>query len=99
MGKTMVTLTGTPVAPGLAVGPLARLAATAQVARPCGSPAEARDAFAAAIGAAQEELAVLLARTGNADEVGIVAFHIALLEDQKLTNPAHAAIYAGNAAD
>jgi len=99
MGKTMVTLTGTPVAPGLAVGPLARLAATAQVARPRGSRAEERDALAAAIGAAQEELAVLVARTGNADEEGIVAFQIALLEDEELTNPAYAAIDAGEAAD
>ena len=95
----MVMLTGTPVAPGLAVGPLVRLAAVTQVARSRGSRAEERDALAAAIVASQEELAALIAMTGNADEEGIVAFQIALLEDEELTNPAYAAIDAGDAAD
>ena len=95
----MVTLTGTPVAPGLAVGPLARLAAAAKVARPRGSRGEERDAMVAAIAAAQEELAALAAMTGNADEEGIVGFQIALLEDEELTNPAYAAIDVGDAAD
>lgn len=95
----MVLLTGTPVAPGLAVGPLVRLAGVTQVARSRGSLAEERDALAVAIAAAQEELVALVARTGNADEEGIVAFQIALLEDEELTNPAYAAIDAGEAAD
>lgn len=95
----MVRLTGTPVAPGLAFGPLVRLAAAAQVARSRGSRAEERDALGAAIAAAQEDLAGLIAKTGNADEEGIVAFQIALLEDEELTNPAYAAIEAGEAAD
>lgn len=95
----MVTLTGTPVAPGLAVGPLVRLAAAARAARPRGTLAQERDALVAAIAAAQKELAALVANTGNADEEGIVAFQIALLEDEELTYPAYAAIEAGEAAD
>ena len=95
----MVRLTGTPVAPGLAIGPLVRLAAVTPAARSRGSHDEERDALASAIAAAQEELSALVARAGNADEEGIVAFQIALLEDEELTNPAYAAIDAGEAAD
>ncbi len=95
----MVRLTGTPVAPGLAIGPLVRLAGFSQMARARGSHAQERNALAAAIAAAREELLALLARTGNADEEGIIAFQVALLEDQELTDPAYALIDAGEAAD
>jgi len=99
MGTTMVMLTGTPVAPGLAVGPLVRLAGVTHAARIRASRGKERDALVAAIAAAREDLIALLARTGNADEEGIVAFQIALLEDEELTIPAYAAIDAGEAAD
>src|SRR5258706_2582948 len=99
MGTTMVMLTGTPVAPGLAVGPLVRLAGVTHAARIRASRGKERDALVAAIAAAREDLIALLARTGNADEEGIVALQIALLEDQELTIPAYAAIEAGEAAD
>jgi len=95
----MVLLKGTPVAPGLAVGPLVCLAGVVQVARARGSRGDERDALAAAIGAAREELAAIAARAGNADEEGIVAFQIELLEDAELAGPAYAAIDAGEAAD
>lgn len=99
MTKQMVMLTGTPVAPGLAVGPLVRLGMTAQGPRARGTGAEEKDALAAAIAGAQEDLAALAAATQTADEQGIVAFQVALLEDEELTNPAYAAIAAGAAAD
>src|SRR4029453_9330359 len=78
---------------------LVRLAGHAQVTRARGSREEERDALAAALAAAQDDLTALLARTGSADEEGIVAFQIALLDDEELTNPAYAAVEAGETAD
>jgi phosphotransferase system enzyme I (PtsI) len=99
MGMAMVRLTGTPVAPGLAFGPLVRLGGTTQVTRARGSRDEEREALAAALAAAQDDLARILAGAASADEEGIIAFQIALLEDEELTYPAHTAIEAGETAD
>ena len=99
MTAEMVRLRGTPVAPGLAFGPLVRLGGTMHVARAHTSRDDERDALVAALAAAQDDLARILAAATNTDEQGIVAFQIALLEDEELTNPAHAAIQAGETAD
>ncbi|WP_051340168.1 phosphoenolpyruvate--protein phosphotransferase [Azospirillum halopraeferens] len=93
---------GRPAAPGLASGPLRRLdeGDGATSARDAGPPereaADLRDAMAAAAA----DLADLTAAAGDdADAEGMLAFQLALLEDEALSEPAFAAIAAGAPAD
>ena len=95
----MIRLAGTPAAPGLARGPVFRLGSVERAVRSVGSPQSEREAIAAAIAFAQQELAVLVERAGDEEAAGILAFQLALLEDDEITDPTHTRIDAGEPAD
>jgi len=95
----MLQLKGTPAAPGLAAGPLVRIAASQRPTRRRGAPAEEHGSLRAAIGVAREHLLSLADKAGSATEEGIVAFQLALLEDEELTHAAFEAIAAGESAE
>ena len=89
-----VELRGRPGAPGLATGPLFRLAGRAAKRAPTGDPTtEARD-LEAAVAAAIADLG-RLAATVEAEAADMLAFQIAMLEDEALTAPAREGIDAG----
>jgi phosphoenolpyruvate-protein phosphotransferase (PTS system enzyme I) len=93
-----VRLTGRPASPGLAAGPVAVLAATAATRHPTGDPAAEAAALSAAIATAVRDLEALRA-TADADAADMLEFQIAMLEDEALAAPAHAAIATGIPAD
>jgi len=95
----MLTLTGMPAAPGFASGRVLRLSASDRAVRKVGSPAQEEAELTAAIEAARCELEALSAEAEGEEAVGILAFQLALLEDEELTRPVLAAIAAGEAAD
>jgi phosphotransferase system enzyme I (PtsI) len=95
----MIRLIGTPAAPGLARGPVFRLANVEHGARGVGSPNTEREAIGAAIAFAQKELSILCERTSDQQAAGILAFQLALLEDDEITQPTHKRIDAGEPAD
>ena len=95
----MLRLAGTPASPGLARGPVFRLRAVERRARRIVSAQAERDAIAAAMSAAQRALAVLADQAQDEEAAGILAFQLALLEDDEITGPTRAAIDAGRAAD
>jgi phosphotransferase system enzyme I (PtsI) len=91
-------LQGRPASPGLARGPVHRLAAAAATRLPAGDPArEAADLMAAMA----RSLAALNALAQGCDDesADILGFQVALLEDEELTRTAFEAIAAGAAAD
>jgi phosphotransferase system enzyme I (PtsI) len=92
-------LEGRPAAPGWAIGTLIRLDAETGTDREGGSAEEERAALAAALTAAQCALADLGAEVEDPDAAGILAFQVALLEDEALTGPAFALIKQGTTAD
>lgn len=98
MEAMMVRLQGTPAAPGLAAGPLIRLAEARRLARTQESPEAEREALAQAILAAQQDLLALIESVSSDEEEGILAFQLALLDDEELIRPANAAIDIGEAA-
>ena len=90
---------GRSAAPGVALGPLARLAAPKHDARQHRSTAEEHQSLVDALAASQVALAVLAREVGDADgEAAILSFQIALLEDDNLAAPAFALIAGGEAA-
>ena len=95
----MIRLAGTPAAPGLARGPVFRLDTVERETRSVGSPQGEREAIAAAIAFAQEELAMLAERATDQEAAGILEFQLALLEDDEITDPTHARLDAGQSAD
>ncbi|HEX8373661.1 MAG TPA: phosphoenolpyruvate-utilizing N-terminal domain-containing protein, partial [Geminicoccaceae bacterium] len=89
---------GRGASPGLAIGPLVRLAGAAETeAPPAGTPAEEAARLAAAVGRAKAELAAL-AEGGDDEEGAILAFQLELLDDPSLLAPARAAIEEGASA-
>jgi phosphotransferase system enzyme I (PtsI) len=90
---------GRSAAPGIALGPLVRLAPAKHDARQNRSPAEERQALVDALAASQLDLTVLARDLGDADAEAILAFQIALLEDDNLAAPAFALIAGGEAAN
>ncbi|MGP0060240.1 MAG: phosphoenolpyruvate--protein phosphotransferase [Beijerinckiaceae bacterium] len=91
-------LTGRPASPGFAAGPLITLIEGAAKRTASGDPALEAAALTAALATAAAELAELAERSeGNAAD--ILAFQIALVEDDALAEPAFAAIAEGAAAD
>jgi phosphotransferase system enzyme I (PtsI) len=89
---------GRSAAPGIALGLLVRLAPMKHDARQHRPPAEEHQALADALGASQEDLSLLARGAGDAEAEAILAFQIALLEDDSLVAPALARIANGEAA-
>src|ERR1700694_772989 len=85
-------------APGIALGPLVRWAAVPQEARQHRSVAEEHQALVDALAASQEALGLLAGEAGEADAEAILAFQMALLEDDNLTVPAFTLIAQGEVA-
>lgn len=91
-------LAGRPAAPGLAIGPVVRLAAPAAARRSSDDPMQETDDLFTAIEAAVADLATL-AETAGDEGAAILEFQVAMLEDETLREPALALIAAGVAAD
>ncbi|WP_342239078.1 phosphoenolpyruvate--protein phosphotransferase [Inquilinus sp. OTU3971] len=91
-------LAGRPAAPGLAIGPVVRLAKSMAARRSSGDPMQETEDLLAAIEAAIADLATLTETAGE-DGAGILEFQVAMLEDEALREPALAVIAAGAAAD
>ena len=85
-------------APGIALGPLVRLAAPKHDSRQHRSAAEEHRALVDALAASQVALTVLTREVGDAEAEAILSFQIALLEDDNLAAPAFALIAGGEAA-
>ena len=97
MTAETLRLRGRAAAPGLAAGPLARLADAAHDGSARGSPEAERAALTRALATAVSDLGSLAAsQPGEAAE--ILEFQIALLDDEDLSAPAFAEIDAGAAA-
>jgi phosphotransferase system enzyme I (PtsI) len=90
---------GRSAAPGIALGPLVRLAAVQQDSRQHQSVTEERQALVDALAASQEALALLAREAGDAEAEAILSFQMALLEDENLAAPAFALIARGEAAN
>jgi phosphotransferase system enzyme I (PtsI) len=89
---------GRSAAPGIAIGPLVRLAAARQIAGQKHSAAEEHQALADALAASQTALALLAAQVGDDEAEAILSFQIALVEDDNLAAPAFARIASGEVA-
>jgi phosphotransferase system enzyme I (PtsI) len=81
------------------LGPLVRLAPVKRDAREHRSVAEEHQAFVDALAASREALALLASEAGDADAEAILAFQMALLEDDNLTAPVFALIAQGEIAN
>ncbi|HTF79698.1 MAG TPA: phosphoenolpyruvate--protein phosphotransferase [Bradyrhizobium sp.] len=90
---------GRSAAPGIALGPLVRLAPVEHGARQYRSAAEGRQALLDALAASQEDLSALAHQAGDDEAEAILAFQIALLEDDSLIAPALARIDVGDGAN
>ena len=96
--RSPVELKGKPASRGIFAGPLIRIACEAGARIHSGSEAGERDALDTAIAEAIGELSELAAKIGG-EGADMLAFQIAMLEDDALKAPAFAAIEAGSAAD
>src|SRR6266581_4967551 len=90
---------GRSAAPGIALGPLVRLAPVEHGVRQYRSAAEGRQALLDALAASQEDLSALAHQAGDDEAEAILAFQIALLDDDSLIAPALARIDVGDGAN
>ncbi len=90
---------GRSAAPGVALGPLVRLAPVKHDARQDRSAAEEHQALVDALAASGQDLTALAREMTDADAQAILAFQIALLEDENLAAPAFARIAGGEVAN
>src|SRR5229473_1933770 len=90
---------GGSAAPGVALGPLVRLAPAKHEARQYRSAAEERQALVDALATAQADLTALVREVGGDEAEAILSFQIALLEDDNLAAPAFALIAGGEVAN
>src|ERR1700737_4496422 len=90
---------GRSAAPGIALGPLVRLAPAKHDARQYRSAAEERQALVDALAASQQALGALPRGAGDADAEAILSFQIALLQDDNLAAPAFTLIAGGEVAN
>ena len=90
---------GRSAAPGIALGPLVRLAPVKHDVRQHRSAAEEHQALVDALATSQLDLGVLARDAGDADAEAILSFQIALLEDDNLAAPAFALIAGGELAN
>lgn len=96
--RQTVELKGRPASGGIAIGPLVVISGNIRKRTNSGiDTVEIRDLHAA-IAAAVEEITALIARV-NGEGADILAFQVAMLEDDTLKDAAFAAIAAGAAAD
>jgi phosphoenolpyruvate-protein phosphotransferase (PTS system enzyme I) len=95
---TEIHLTGRAASPGLAIGPVTVLTATAERRTAIGDPAQEAKALKAAIGSASAELSAL-AEAVRGEAAEILEFQVAMLEDDALAEGAYDAISAGIPAD
>jgi len=91
-------LTGHGASPGVATGPLCWLDLPERTVRVAGDPAFEAAALIEAIERSIADLATLTEAAAE-DAAGMIAFQIAMLEDDALREPALASIAAGEAAD
>jgi phosphoenolpyruvate-protein phosphotransferase (PTS system enzyme I) len=91
-------LVGKPASTGYAVGPVEVLSHAIATVRAAGDRKTETDALSAAIAVAVEELS-LLAAQADGSGADIIAFQIAMLEDEALAEPAFVDIEAGLSAD
>jgi phosphoenolpyruvate-protein phosphotransferase (PTS system enzyme I) len=96
--RTAHRIEGRPAAPGIALGPLVRLAAAKLDARQKRSPAQEHQALVDALAASQADLTALASQVEDADAEAILSFQIALLEDDSLSAPGFARIAGGEVA-
>src|SRR6202048_4743278 len=89
---------GRSAAPGVALGRLVRVALAKHGAREQQSVAVEHRALVDALAASQAALALLAGEAGDADAEAILAFQMALLEDDNLTAPAFTLIAQGEVA-
>jgi phosphotransferase system enzyme I (PtsI) len=97
--RTARRIQGRPAAPGIALGPLMRLAAAKLDTRQKRPPAEEHQALIDALAASQTDLAALASQVEDTDAEAILAFQIALLEDDSLSAPGFARIADGEVAN
>src|ERR1700677_3732036 len=90
---------GRSAAPGIALGPLVRLAPVEHQARQDRSAGQEHQALVDALAASQQDLIVLAGEMADPDAEAILAFQIALLEDENLAAPAFARIETGGGAN
>src|SRR5713226_7527515 len=90
---------GRSAAPGVALGPLMRLAPAKHEARQFRSAAEERQALVDALAASHAALSGLAREMEDADAEAILSFQIALLEDDNLASPAFELIAGGEVAN
>jgi phosphoenolpyruvate-protein phosphotransferase (PTS system enzyme I) len=95
----MARLIGTPAAPGMASGPLVRLEGGVRASRRANSPALEREAIDVAIARAQEALTLLCDQAGDEEAASILAFQLALLDDDEIVRPTHEGIDNAQPAD
>ncbi len=95
----MLRIVGIPAAPGMAAGPIVRVGGAHRKAREYRSAAEEQAGMDVGLRAAQEALALLMESMSDAEAAGILAFQLALLEDDEITRPLAASIADGTAAD
>jgi phosphotransferase system enzyme I (PtsI) len=98
LANGMLELDGRPAAPGLAVGVLVCLSKSVGGGRAIGTPDQERQALVDALAVAQAGLTSLSARVADSQAEGILAFQLALLEDDALTAPALAMVEGGRPA-
>jgi len=89
---------GRSAAPGIALGPLVRLVATTSETIRSRSAAGERQALADALEVSKRDLVALAGKVEDEDAEAILAFQVALLEDENLAAPAVALIADGESA-
>src|SRR5262249_21143115 len=95
----MLRLVGTPASPGLASGPIFLLETAPRGRRSTGSVEAEHKAIGAALAVAQLALGKLSADAVDDNAAAILAFQLALLEDDEITRPTRVAIDTGQPAD
>src|SRR5260370_34995329 len=85
--RTAHRIEGRSAAPGVALGPLVRLAPAKHEARQYRSAAEERQALVDALATAQADLTALVREVGRDQTEAILSFQIALLEDDNPAEP------------
>jgi phosphotransferase system enzyme I (PtsI) len=90
---------GRSAAPGIALGPLVRLAPAKHEARQYRSAAEEHQALVDALAGSHADLAALVREVGDDEAEAILSFQMALLEDDNLATPAFALIAGGEVAN